>query len=248
MTDIDQRLRDSQAAVMEGHIAAAQAIVDASNERYEKLAELRAADLADDLASLKLRSDAVEALKAENLEAFRAIEATVNAAPSLIQVGGGSAEERTAAGSARRAFKDSQNDIENQLAEARARMASGDFAAFGVLSKQSTLDDIARLEALMQSDQFKGGRFGKFFEPEGGFGSGAPPTLPGMEFDTTGTISAEEMRRSELLKANPGGITINVEGSVVAEDLPSIVERGLRELANQGGGFVDGQHFLEQNG
>jgi CO dehydrogenase/acetyl-CoA synthase beta subunit len=69
-----------------------------------------------------------------------------------------------------------------------------------------------------------------------------------MEFDTTGTISAEEMRRSELLKANPGGITINVEGSVVAEDLPSIVERGLRELANQGGGFVDGQHFLEQNG
>jgi hypothetical protein len=139
--------RQAADEVMEGHIAAAQAIVDASNERYEKIAELRAADLADDLASLKLRSDAVEALKAENLQAFRAIEATVNAAPSLIQVGGGSAEERTAAGSARRAFKDSQNDIENQLAEARARTScnptSSRAAGLGSSSSQKAASVLA---------------------------------------------------------------------------------------------------------
>jgi hypothetical protein len=242
LNDVGNKMTDSE-------IAAAQAIVDASNDRYEKLAELRAKDLADDLASLKLRSDAVEALKAENLEAFRAIEATVNAAPSVIAAGvsTGGREASSDRANIFRSFKDSQNEITDRISEIQSLILSKSFAEFGVLSEASLreeLDSLHRIAGRAEvkigdrvmvskieaSEQFKGGRLAELFAPPGGFGSGAPPTLPGQVFGQ-----------------GVPGVTVVVEGSVVAEDLPSIVERGLRELADQGNGFIDGQSFNEQN-
>jgi len=57
-----------------------------------------------------------------------------------------------------------------------------------------------------------------------------------MEFDTSGTISAEEMRRSELLKANPGGITINFNADVYGmDDFDEKVVSALTNNANAAG-------------
>lgn len=207
----------------------AQSIVEASEERWRKIAEGRERDLAHDLEFLQKRSDAVEALKAANLEAFAAIRSEVEALPSVIPAAGAIGDPEAQAGRARvfNLFKQSQQRVEDQLAAAQARLASGEVG--GGTTRAMLQGEVDRLLGITQSEQFRGERLGQLFAPPGGFGTGAPPTLAGQVYGQ-----------------GVPGVTVVVEGSVVAEDLPSIVEKGLQELANQGAGYVGGAKFEEE--
>lgn len=253
--DISAILQAQNEAGMADALEYAENLISSSEDRYAKLKEQRWQNVEDEAAAnAQILSEEEEfnnkrlagiesfwTLKAaKSSEEFDRLSAEMMRLPAVIPAGGMASGARDDIEVAMRAFKDSQNDIENQLAEARARVASGDFAAFGILSEQSTLDEIARLEAIMQSDQFKGGWLGEWVgEARGGFG-GAPPMLPGMKAPERWVQGEEGMQKERL---GQGGWTVVVEGSVVAEDLPSIVERGLRELADQGNGFIGGQSF-----
>jgi len=227
--ELFDRERERNKNIWESHLESAQAIVDASNDRYAKIAEGRERDLAHDLEFLQKRSDAVEALKAANLEAFAAIRSEVEALPSVIPAAGAIGDPEAQAGRARvfNLFKQSQQRVEDQLAAAQARLASGEVG--GGTTRAMLQGEVDRLLGITQSEQFRGERLGQLFAPPGGYGTGAPPTLAGQVYGE-----------------GVPGVTVVVEGSVVAEDLPSIVEKGLQELADQGAGYVGGAKFEEE--
>lgn len=226
---INDNARDAAEEAETIALESAQAIVEASEERWRKIAEGRERDLAHDLEFLQKRSDAVEALKAANLEAFAAIRSEVEALPSVIPAAGAIGDPEAQAGRARvfNLFKQSQQRVEDQLAAAQARLASGEVG--GGTTRAMLQGEVDRLLGITQSEQFRGERLGQLFAPAGGYGTGAPPTLAGQVYGQ-----------------GVPGVTVVVEGSVVAEDLPSIVEKGLQELADQGAGYVGGAKFEEE--
>ena len=226
---INDNARDAAEEAETIALESAQAIVEASEERWRKIAEGRERDLAHDLEFLQKRSDAVEALKAANLEAFAAIRSEVEALPSVIPAAGAIGDPEAQAGRARvfNLFKQSQQRVEDQLAAAQARLASGEVG--GGTTRAMLQGEVDRLLGITQSEQFRGERLAQLFAPAGGYGTGAPPTLAGQVYGQ-----------------GVPGVTVVVEGSVVAEDLPSIVEKGLQELADQGAGYVGGAKFEEE--
>lgn len=77
----EQQAEESMARALEE----AEAIVAASDKRYEDIRINREKDLAHDLDIAASRADAAETLEKENKEAFEAIRRSVNMLPSIIQ-------------------------------------------------------------------------------------------------------------------------------------------------------------------
>jgi hypothetical protein len=218
--------QESMARAMEE----AETIVAASNDRYAKLKEQRWQNVEDEAAANaeilseeeefnKKRLAGIESFwtlkAAKSKEEFDRLADQMMALPSVIPAGGMAGGSRPDIAFAMRAFKDSQNDVSDALAEAQARVASGDFAEFGVLSEKNTLEEIARLTALMGTDQFKGGALGALVgEARGGFG-GAPPMLPGMKAPERFVRGEQGMQKERL---GQGGWTVVIEGDVYGVD------------------------------
>lgn len=231
MGELDQQLRESAQAVLDGRIADIIAHQDKRAALDQALAdkriEIQEETLARELNLFETRQDALEAAAAGNKAAFAAIKAEIDAAPSVIAAGpsiGGAeaiADRRSVFG----LFKASQNRVEDELAAARALLVSGEFG--GGTTAAMVQAEIDRLTGITQSSQFRGDRLGELFAPEGGFGSAGPPVLPGQVFGE-----------------GVPGVTVVVEGSVIAEDLPSVIERGLQELGYRGGASAT-QSFME---
>ena len=192
----------------------AEEIVAASDKRYADLADLREQNLAHDLGTMKTRGEAAQALIDDNRAAFEAIKATVDSLPSVIGADGSAV---AGAGDSDRAnvfrlFKASQNAVTDSLALAVKALAAGPTDSATSSQLQAEVD---RLRGITGSSQFRGDELGQLFAPPGGFGSGGPPMLPGMM---------------------PFPVTINVEGSITAEDVAGTITQGLAEIAARGGG------------
>ena len=207
---------EEQAAADSLSIALKQAeeIVAASDKRYADLADLREQNLAHDLGTMKTRGEAAQALIDDNRAAFEAIKATVDSLPSVIGADGSAV---AGAGDSDRAnvfrlFKASQNAVTDSLALAVKALAAGPTDSATSSQLQAEVD---RLRGITGSSQFRGDELGQLFAPPGGFGSGGPPMLPGMM---------------------PFPVTINVEGSITAEDVAGTITQGLAEIAARGGG------------
>lgn len=208
----------------------------------DKRIEIQEETLAKEFNLYDTRQKGLEALAAGNKSAFEALRATVDLLPSVIPAGGITSGSRPDIENAMRAFKDSQSDVVQDLNEARAQLAQGDFG-IGASSEQGLLGEIRRLENIIGSEQFKGTALGALVgEARGGFG-GAPPMLHGT-IGMGGTFDPSEIGGSH---GQGNLVQITVEGSVVAEDLPGVIEKGLQQLADQGGGYVGGAKFAEED-
>jgi hypothetical protein len=158
-------------------------LVAAEEEKQADLKKLREEALADELSLAEFRMDAVKALREENSAAFARIKAEVDLLPANIQTQTSMGMSREAVdnrGGVMRAFKDSQNRMTDALEAAQALLASGEFG--GGTTKAMAQAEVDRLLGITQGSQFKGERLGALFAPPGGFGTSAPPMLPGMEF------------------------------------------------------------------
>jgi hypothetical protein len=210
--DISAILKAQNEAGMADALEYAENLVSSSEDRYAKLKEQRWQNVADEKAAatatieeLARMADAADALQKEEFAKVRAMVATL---PEVISAGGRTGD----ASAVMLAFKASQNRVTDDLAAARAQLKSGSFG--GGTTAAMVQAEIDRLLGVTGSEQYRGDRLGKLFEPEGGYGSSPPPMLPGMA-------------------AYPV-VNINVSGSVVAEDLAATVTRGLREAEDQG--------------
>ena len=217
----------------------------------DKRIEIQEETLAKEFNLYDTRQKGLEALAAGNKAAFEALRATVNLLPSVIPSGGVGTDSSggDSVANAMRAFKESQNDVsaaadianeELRRLEALTTVKDGEYKFVhpqDLIRLEAARAEAERLAKMMDSDKFKGTRLGQMvLDARGHVPGGAPPMLPGMEFDTSGTISAEEMRRSELLKANPGGITINFNADVYGmDDFDEKVVSALTNNANAAG-------------
>ena len=216
---------DAEAAAKEREeiaIAEAEAIVKENQDKYDKLKEARELALANDLKLMEQRADAAKALEERNREAFEEIRKSVEQLPSVIAAGAsvGGKEAISDRSAVFRAFKASQHAVTNELDALKAQLAAGDFG-IGLASEEGLLAQIAKLQGIRESDQFKGGRLGELFAPPGGFGSGGPPMLPGMKaFPIAPTV------------------IVNVSGSILAEsDLKALAQDAINNQAVQSSPF-----------
>ena len=198
---------DAIIAWQDKRLALDEALADAQTALQEE-------QLAKDLRLFQFRQDAADALAERNSEAFAAIKATVDSLPSVIGADGSAV---AGAGDSDRAnvfrlFKASQNAVTDSLALAVKALAAGPTDSATSSQLQAEVD---RLRGITGSSQFRGDELGQLFAPPGGFGSGGPPMLPGMM---------------------PFPVTINVEGSITAEDVAGTITQGLAEIAARGGG------------
>ena len=202
-------------------------LVEIEKDKQDKLEAERAQALADTLENAELRMNAVKALREENSAAFARIKAEVDLLPANIQTQTSMGMSREAVenrGGVMRAFKDSQKSMTDALAAARAFLASGEFG--GGTTTAMAQAEVDRLVAIVgQKEILKGGegadRFdviqafveasaghkgvalGALFAPKGGFGSSAPPMLPGMEF---GAAAATTLHTTVVFNGDTYGL------------------------------------------
>ena len=187
-------------------------------------------ELARDLEDAADRADAAKFLEEENRAAFDALRQRINMLPSVIGagIGTGGVEATGDRASVFRAFKASQNATTDQLAAARAQLASGNFGGgttaemvqaeidrlVGIVGQKEILkggegaDRFEVIQAFVEASAgHKGEKLGQMFAPPGGFGSGAPPSLPGV-------------------------VNFNFNGDVV--DIEDSVAKAMQNLTDQG--------------
>ncbi len=150
--------------------------------------------------------------------------------PSVIPAGGMASGGRPDIEVAMRAFKDSQHAVTDALAEAQAFLSAGNFS--GAQAAATAQAEVDRLLGITQGSAFKGDALGALVgEARGGFG-GAPPMLPGMKAPERFVRGENGMQKEQL---GQGGWTIVINaGSIIAEDLPSIISGGLRDAEQIG--------------
>lgn len=152
-------------------------------DTFDFRSELREASVVEAVRLLALENDAVEAAATRNAAAFAKVQEAVMLLPSQISVDGGIP---AGGGGVASMFKASQRAVEEQLASARAQLAVGDFG--GGTTAAMVQAEIDRLMGVTGSAQFKGERLGELFAPPGGFGTTAPPMLPGMTMIFNGDV------------------------------------------------------------
>lgn len=181
--------------------AASAEIIRIEEEEAARLKKLREETLADELSLAEFRMDAVKALREENSAAFAQIKAEVDLLPANIQTQtsmGTSREALDNRAGVMRAFKDSQNRMSDALEEAQAFLASGEWGGgttkamaqaevdrlLGIVGRKEVKDAAGNVlvEGIAASAGFKGDALGALLAPKGGYGTSAPPMLPGMEF------------------------------------------------------------------
>lgn len=192
-----ERLAEEEAS--EQRIAEAEAeaarLTEVEREKRERLKNERAKALADTLKDAELRMDAVKALREENSAAFARIKAEVDLLPANIQVQtsmGMSREALDNRAGVMRAFKDSQNAVTASLAAATSTVQNLRHQISSIGTEGSTAQLEIELAAAIQaqsdllqqtqSEQFKGTQLGAVLAPKGGYGTSAPPMIPGMTF------------------------------------------------------------------
>ena len=192
-----ERLAEEEAS--EQRIAEAEAeaarLTKVEREKRERLKNERAKALADTLKDAELRMDAVKALREENSAAFARIKAEVDLLPANIQAQtsmGMSREALDNRAGVMRAFKDSQNAVTASLAAATSTVQNLRHQISSIGTEGSTAQLEIELAAAIQaqsdllqqtqSEQFKGTQLGAVLAPKGGYGTSAPPMIPGMTF------------------------------------------------------------------
>jgi len=192
-----ERLAEEEAS--EQRIAEAEAeaarLTEVEREKRERLKNERAKALADTLKDAELRMDAVKALREENSAAFARIKAEVDLLPANIQAQtsmGMSREALDNRAGVMRAFKDSQNAVTASLAAATSTVQNLRHQISSIGTEGSTAQLEIELAAAIQaqsdllqqtqSEQFKGTQLGAVLAPKGGYGTSAPPMIPGMTF------------------------------------------------------------------
>jgi Mg2+ and Co2+ transporter CorA len=199
----------------------AKELVKIEKEKQDKLEDERALALANELDMAGRRMDAVEALREGNRIAFARIKSEVDLLPANLLVGGGSTAQRAGRMNVMQLFKNSQQAVLDDLKAARAALAAGQAGMLGGGTTVAMLEaEVAKLEGIEASGQFKGTGLGALLAPVGGYGTGGPPMI------------GESMKFREGV---PGVVTIIFNDKTYGiEDLTDKINQGITEAAQRG--------------
>lgn len=226
-------------AQLEDAMAFAEELVASSDARYEQLKKQRWQNLDDEKAALEAEAvankehnqkllegiDAFwQAKEAKSKSEFDAIVASMKAMPEVITTGS------AIGANAMRAFKSSQNSLEQQLQRERERLAGGVFG--GGTTAAMVEAEIRRLESMLNSDQGRGVKLGEMIlAARGQTLGGAPPMLPGMNLNPTHFLRGENGMQREGVFGN----TYVVNGDVYGfEDFADKVEQAQTQNRDAG--------------
>jgi TP901 family phage tail tape measure protein len=248
----NQMLADSFTSLADDAMTFAENLVASSEERYEELKEQRWQNVEDEKAALEAEAIAREehnqrmlegieafwtAKQAKSKEEFDELVASMRALPEVIQTGS------VIGAHAMQAFKDSQNNLQRQLDEARAQLAQGDFGnGLFWTSEEGLLAEIKRLEDMQESGKASGAKLGELILAARGHKlGGAPPMLP--ELNVLGSDSVEmNQNPTQFVRGENGmqreavfGNTYVVNGDVYGfEDFADKVEQAQTQNRDAG--------------
>lgn len=231
-------IKAQNAAALEDSMKFAENLIASVDARYAALSDKRWQNVEDEKAALEAEAVAREehnqrmlegieafwtAKQAKSKEEFDELVASMRALPEVIQTGS------VIGADAMRAFKDSQNAVERQLEEARARLAAGGLTG---QDQRIVLEDIKRLENMLNSDQGRGVKLGEMIlAARGQTLGGAPPMLPGMNLNPTQFVRGENGMQREAVFGN----TYVVNGDVYGfEDFADKVEQAQTQNRDAG--------------
>jgi hypothetical protein len=226
-------------AQLEDAMTFAEELLASSDARYEQLKKQRWQNVEDEKAALEAEAiareehnqrmlEGVQAFwqvkQAKSKEEFDELVASMRALPEVIQTGS------VIGADAMRAFKNSQNSLEQQLQRERERLAGG---AFGGGTTAAMVEaEIRRLESMLNSDQGRGVKLGEMIlAARGQTLGGAPPMLPGMNQNPTQFLRGENGMQREGVFGN----TYVVNGDVYGfEDFADKVEQAQTQNRDAG--------------
>ena len=239
-------------AQLEDAMTFAENLIASVDARYAALKDKRWQNVEDEKAALEAEAVAREehnqrmlegieafwtAKQAKSKEEFDELVASMRALPEVIQTGS------VIGADVMRAFKDSQNNLQRQLDEARAQLAQGDFGnGLFWTSEEGLLAEIKRLEDMLNSDQGRGVKLGEMILAARGHKlGGAPPMLP--ELNVLGSDSVEmNQNPTQFVRGENGmqreavfGNTYVVNGDVYGfEDFADKVEQAQTQNRDAG--------------
>ncbi len=226
-----QRIVDTANARIDAEMAIVNAQKDFADEQRrikKKVAEdnknIAKQALIDELKFAEQREDALKALAEGEREKFEELKREVMGLPKVISTGS------SISANAMRAFKDSQNSLEQQLQRERERLAGGVFG--GGTTAAMVEAEIRRLETMLNSDQGRGVKLGEMIlAARGQTLGGAPPMLPGMNLNPTHFLRGENGMQREGVFGN----TYVVNGDVYGfEDFADKVEQAQTQNRDAG--------------
>ena len=188
---------------------------------------------------------------AKSSEEFDRLAANMLAMPSVMNANGSAAggDEKIGA-DVMRSFKASQNRMTDALAEAQAFLAAGEFSGaqaaataqaevdrlLGIVGRKQVTDSAGNVlvEGIEASTGFKGDALGaQVLKARNHVLGGAPPGMGVFGNNPERSVRGENGMQKERLEQGGWTVIVNAE-NIIAEDLPSIISRGLTDAEQLG--------------
>ena len=243
-----QRKRDGEARMTAWEEEQRQLNLEALEESLQE--ELR---LEEEFNAKRLKgTEAFWTLKAaKSSEEFDRLAANMLAMPSVMNANGSAAggDEKIGA-DVMRSFKASQNRMTDALAEAQAFLAAGEFSGaqaaataqaevdrlLGIVGRKQVTDSAGNVlvEGIEASTGFKGDALGaQVLKARNHVLGGAPPGMGVFGNNPERSVRGENGMQKERLEQGGWTVIVNAE-NIIAEDLPSIISRGLTDAEQLG--------------